>query len=88
MFGKLIALLFLAAVALVPIVIVTYWRHMGAIWVTGYVTGISTVPLVGIGTLRAMTMLFEDTEAFIAFVAFGFAVIIISLAAAIYAFVQ
>ena len=83
---KLIAVLFLAAVALTPAAIVALWHRMGAVWVTGYVVGIITVPIVGIGAMRAMNALFEDTKAFIYFAAFGVAAIVISLAAAVYAF--
>lgn len=88
MLGKLIAVIFLAAVALVPVAIVAFWHRMGAIWVTGYVVGIVTVPLVGIGALRATSAMFEETNAFIAFIAFGCSAIAISLAAALYAFIH
>jgi hypothetical protein len=86
MLGKLTAILSLAATALVPVVIVTIWHRMGAVWVTGYVAGIFTVPLVGIGAMRAMNELFEDTKAFASLVAFGVAVIVMSLVAATFAF--
>jgi hypothetical protein len=85
--GKLIAILFLAAIALIPVAIVALWDRLGAIWVAGYVTGIITVPLVGIAALRAMSVVFEETRAVIAFVIFGCSVIVISLAAAAYAFI-
>lgn len=86
MLGKSIAVVFLAAITLVPVAIVTFWQRLGAIWVTGYVVGIVTVPLVGIGALRATSAMFEETNAFIAFVVFGCSAIAISLAAALYAF--
>lgn len=88
MTGKLIAVLFLAAIALIPVAIVALWDRAGAVWVAGYVTGIITVPLVGIAALRATSVLFEETRAIIAFVVFGSSVIVVSLAAAAYAFTR
>ena len=82
MVGKSIAIAFLATVALVPVAIVVYWHHLGAAWIAGYVVGMITVPLVGIGALRAASELFEDDKAFVAFVIFGFTAVAISLAAA------
>lgn len=86
MLGKLIAIVLLSAIALIPVAIVALWNCLGAIWVTGYVVGIVTVPLVAIGALRATSAVFEETKAFIAFIIFGCLVIVISLAAAAYAF--
>jgi thiamine transporter ThiT len=88
MLEKSIAILFLVAVALVPVAIVALWHGIGAIWVTGYVVGIITVPLVAIVAMRAMSALFEDTQAFVAVTLYGVGVIAISFAAAIYVFVQ
>lgn len=88
MLGKSIAIVFLAAVILVPVAIVTLWYPVGAVWVTGYVAGIILLPIIGIGTMRAMNALFEDTKAFVAVVVFGFAAIVTSLAAAAYAFMR
>jgi len=86
MSGKLMAILFLAAIALTPIGIIALWHRTGAIWVTGYVFGIITVPLIGIGAMRAINALFDDTEAFLYFVAFGVTAIAVSLIAATCAF--
>lgn len=88
MLSKLIAVLSLATLTLIPVAIVAFWHRMGAIWVAGYVVGIVTVPLVGIGALRAMSEMFDETKALIAFVVFGCAVIAISLAAATYVFLH
>lgn len=88
MSGKLIAILFLTAIALIPVAIVALWDRVGAVWVAGYVTGIITVPLVGIAALRAMSAVFEETRAVIALVVFGCSVIFVSLAAAAYAFIR
>jgi hypothetical protein len=88
MLRKLIGIAFLAAIVLVPIVIVAVWHRLGAVWVTGYVVGIFTVPLVGIGAMRAMNELFEDSKAFASLVAFGLAAIVVSLLAAAFAFTQ
>ena len=85
MLSRLIALIFLAAIALIPVAIVAFWHRMGAIWVAGYAVGIITVPLVGIGALRAMSAMFEEPKAVIALVIFGGSVIVVSLAAAAYA---
>jgi hypothetical protein len=88
MTGKLTAIVFLTAIALVPVAIVALWHRIGAVWVAGYVVGIVTVPLVGIGALRAMSAVFEEPKAVIALVVFGCSVIVVSLAAATYAFVH
>lgn len=85
---KLLAILFLAAIAVVPVAIVALWDRVGAVWVAGYVTGIITVPLVGITALRATSIVFREARAVIAFVIFGCSVIFVSLAAAIYAFIR
>lgn len=78
---KLMALLFLIAVALVPFFIVVLYSHQGGIWVAGYVTGILTLPLVGFGVIKAINTL-NDEEAFIGTVVFGLVVILISVIAA------
>ena len=77
-FGKAVALLFLVAVALIPFLIVVIYSREGGIWVLGYVTGIVTVPIVGIAAIRAMNTL-DDESAFIGTVVFGFLVVLISL---------
>jgi hypothetical protein len=84
MLSRLVAIVFLTAIALIPVAIVALWHRPGAIWVAGYVAGIITVPLVGIGALRAMSAVFEEPKAVIALVIFGGSVIVVSLAAAAY----
>jgi hypothetical protein len=79
---KMVALLFLIAIALVPFLIVVMYSREGGIWVLGYVTGIITVPVVGIAAIRAINIL-SDEGAFIGTVVFGFVVILISLATAL-----
>jgi len=79
------ALLFLFAIALIPFLIVVMYSRVGGIWVLGYVTGIITVPLIGIAAIRAINTL-SDEGAFIGSVVFGFAVILISLATAFWSF--
>ena len=86
MLGKFLALAYLTIVVLIPLAIVVSWHQAGAIWVTGYIAGIVTVPLIGIGALRAMSELFEDSKAFVAFIVFGSIAIVISFAAAGYTF--
>ena len=54
----------------------------------GYVTGIVTVPFIAVGALRAIYEVTEEDNVLIAFVIFGGAVILISLAAAAYAFLR
>ena len=73
------ALLFLIAIALVPFFIVATYSREGGIWVLGYVTGIMTIPIVGIAAIRAMNTL-SNERALIGTVVFGFVVILISLA--------
>jgi heme/copper-type cytochrome/quinol oxidase subunit 4 len=82
---KMLALLFLIAIALVPFLIVATYSREGGIWVLGYVTGILTVPVVGIAAVRAMNTL-SDERAFIGTVVFGFCVILISLATGLWSF--
>ena|ERR1019366_6047803 len=82
---KVVALLFLIAIALIPFLIVATYSHEGGIWVLGYVTGILTVPVVGIAAVRAMNTL-SDERAFIGTVVFGFCVILISLATGLWSF--
>jgi hypothetical protein len=77
--GKTVALLFLIAIALIPFLIVVMYSREGGIWDLGYVTGIVTVPVVGIAAIRAMNTL-DEGRAFIGTVVFGFLVILISLA--------
>jgi len=84
---KAVALLFLVAIALVPFLIVATYSREGGIWVLGYVTGIVTVPVVGIAAVHAMNTL-SDERAFIGTVVFGFIVILISVAAGFFALAQ
>jgi hypothetical protein len=81
---KLGALLFLVAIALTPVVIVTLGSRLGGIFVAGYVTGVITVPVVGFGALRAIYELIESTkiEGLLGVLAYGFLVILISASAA------
>jgi hypothetical protein len=82
---KAVALLFLIAIALVPFLIVVMYSREGGIWVAGYVTGIITVPLVGLAAIQAINTL--STEgAFIGTIVFGFIVILISVAMALWSF--
>ncbi len=82
---KLMALLFLMAIASVPFLIVVLFSRQGGIWVLGYVTGIITVPVVGIAAIRAMNTL-SDEKALIGTAIFGFFVILISFASAFWSF--
>lgn len=82
---KMMALLFLMAIASVPFLIVVLFSRQGGIWVLGYVTGIITVPVVGIAAIRAMNTL-SDEKALIGTAVFGFFVILISLASAFWSF--
>ena len=85
---KVVALLFLVAIALVPVAVVVLGSSRGGIWVAGYVTGIITVPLIAMGALRAIYTLLESNElrVFISFVVFGVLVILTSVAAALWSF--
>lgn len=76
---KMAALLFLIAIALIPFLIVATYSREGGIWVLGYVTGILTVPVVGIAAIRAMNFLSSE-NALLGSVLFGSVVIVISLA--------
>ena len=82
--GKLGALLFLVAIALTPVVIVTLGSTLGGIFVAGYVTGVITVPVVTFGAIRAIYTLIESTEieGLVGVLVYGFLVILISVAAA------
>jgi len=79
----MVALLFLVAIAIVPFFIVVMFSREGGIWVLGYVTGIITVPVVGIAAIQAMNTLSSE-RALIGTVVFGFFVILISLATALW----
>ena len=81
---KMVALLFLIAIALTPFLIVAMHSREGGIWVLGYVTGIITVPMVGFAAIRAMSTLSHEGS-FIGTVVFGFLVILISLATGFWA---
>jgi hypothetical protein len=85
--GKLGALLFLAAIALTPVVIVVLGSRLGGIFVAGYVTGVITVPMVAFGAIRAIYALIESTEieGLVGVLVYGFLVILISVAAAFWA---
>jgi len=85
---RVLALVFLMAVALVPVAVVVLGSSRGGIWVAGYVTGIITVPLVAMGALRAIYVLFESTEfeVIVGFVIFGVLVVLTSVAAALWSF--
>lgn len=83
--GKMVALLFLVAIALIPFLIVAMYSREGGIWVLGYVTGIVTVPVVGIAVIRALNTLRDEGGAFVGTVVFGFLVILISLATGFWA---
>jgi hypothetical protein len=85
---KVVALLFLVAIALVPVAVVVLGSGRGGIWVAGYVTGIITVPLIAMGALRAIYTLLESNElrVFISFVVFGVLVILTSVTAALWSF--
>jgi len=84
---KMVALLFLIAIARVPYLIVATYSREGGIWVLGNVAGILTVPVVGIAAIRAMNTL-SNERALIGTVVFGFVVILISLATALWSFSQ
>src|SRR5579872_3481116 len=87
---KLSALVFLVAIALVPIAIVVLAPSGGGIWVAGYVTGMITAPIVAIGALRAISALNEtvDLNVALVFVAFGVLVTLVSVAAALWSFLS
>jgi hypothetical protein len=82
---KLGALMFLAAIAFTPVVIVALGSKQGGIFVAGYVTGVITVPIVAFGAIRAIYVLVETTEGLVGVLVFGLLVILISVAAAFWA---
>jgi heme/copper-type cytochrome/quinol oxidase subunit 4 len=82
---KTVALLFLIAIALVPFFIVATYSREGGIWVLGYLAEIMTVPVVGFSAIRAMNTL-SNERALIGTVVFGFFVVLISLATALWSF--
>ena len=81
---KLGALIFLVAIALTPVVIVSLGSNLGGFFVAGYVTGIITAPMVALGAMRAIYELAEATgvEGLVGVFVFGFLVVLISAAAA------
>ena len=85
---KIPALVFLMAIILVPIGIVTIAEAGGGYWVAGYVTGIVTVPLIAVGALRAVYQIIENTDLdpLIAFVGYSALVVAVSIGCAIWAF--
>ena len=85
---KLGAVLFLLAIALIPIVIVIWGSERGGIFVAGYVIGVVTAPIVAIGVIRAFTVVADSTwtDALIGFAAFAVAVLLVSVAAALWSF--
>lgn len=87
---KLIAIFFLIAIALVPVVIVILEPSRGGIWVAGYVTGMITAPVVAIGAIRALAVWNEQTDlnVVVGFVIFGILVTLISVAAALWSFLS
>jgi len=86
---KLGAILFLLAIALIPVAIVVWGSGRGGIFVAGYVIGVITAPMVAIGVIRAVSVLAGSTwmEALIGFLIFAVVVLVISVAAALWSFV-
>jgi hypothetical protein len=84
---KTVAVLFLIAIAMIPFVIVALAPRQGGLFVSGYVVGLITVPLVAIGVMRAFYVLTGSAEAeiFGVFV-FGLCLTAISVAAVIWSF--
>jgi hypothetical protein len=83
---KLSSLLFLIAIALTPVVIVTLGSGLGGVFVAGYVAGVITVPMVALLAMRAIYELIESTEieGIVGVLVYGFLVILISVAAAVW----
>jgi hypothetical protein len=86
---KLGAILFLLAIALIPIAIVIGGSERGGIFVAGYVIGVITAPIVAIGVIRAFSVLADSTwtDALIGFAVFVVVVLAVSVAAALWSFV-
>jgi hypothetical protein len=84
---KTVAVLFLIVIAMVPFVIVAFAPRQGGLFVSGYVTGMITVPLVAIGVMRAFYTLTGSAEAeiFGVFV-FGLCLTAISVGAVVWSF--
>jgi len=82
----LASLLFLAAVALTPVVIVLLEPRLGGIWVAGYVAGMIVTPLIAVVALRSILELTGDLNGFVGFVVYGVLVVLISLTAAAWSF--
>ena len=85
---KLGAILFLLAIALIPIAIVVWGSGRGGIFVAGYVIGVITAPIVAIGMIRAVSILGDSTwmNALIGFLIFAVVVLVVSIAAALWSF--
>jgi hypothetical protein len=83
---KLGALLFLVAIALIPIAIVAWGTGRGGIFVAGYIIGVLTAPIVAIGMMRAVSVLADSTwiDALIGFLIAAFVILIISVGAALW----
>jgi hypothetical protein len=86
---KLGAILFLIAIALIPVAIVVWGSGRGGIFVTGYVIGVITAPIVAIGMIRAVSVLADSTwmNALIGFLIFAVVVLVVSVAAAVWSFI-
>jgi hypothetical protein len=85
---KLGAILFLLAIALIPVAIVALESGRGGIFVAGYVIGVITAPMVAIGVLRAVSVLADSTwmDALIGFLVFAVVVLVVSVGAALWSF--
>jgi hypothetical protein len=85
---KLGAILFLIAIALIPVAIVVWGSARGGIFVAGYVIGVITAPIIAIGVIRAVTVLADSTwmDALIGFLIFAVVVLVVSVAAALWSF--
>ena len=85
---KLGAILFLLAIALIPVAIVAWGSGQGGIFVAGYVIGVTTAPIVAIGVMRAVSVLADSTwkDALIGFLIFAVVVLVVSVGAALWSF--
>jgi hypothetical protein len=88
-FQKLGALLFLLAIALIPVAIVIWGSERGGIFVAGYVIGVITAPMIALGVIRAVSVLADSTwtDALFGFLIFAVVVLLVSVAAALWSFV-
>jgi hypothetical protein len=85
---KLGAILFLLAIALVPIAIVIWGSERGGIFVAGYVIGVITAPMIALGVIRAVSVLADSTwtDALFGFLIFAIVLLVVSIAAALWSF--